>query len=114
VNEHGVPACVTVNVLAPIVTVPVRDVVPAFAATLSVALPDPIPVETVVIQLAVLTAVHAHPAAAVTVAVTTAPPATTDWLVGEIVGGHGKLNEKVFERALGAAPPGPTALTTAS
>jgi len=34
VNEHGAAACVTVNVLAPIVSVPVRGVVPVFAATL--------------------------------------------------------------------------------
>jgi hypothetical protein len=103
-----------VNLLVPIVTVPVREVVPVFAATLNVAVPDPFPVEPVVIHVALLTAVHAHPAAALTVAVTVAPVAASDWLVGEIVGEHGKLNEKVFERALRAAPPGPTALTTAS
>ena len=34
VNVQGAPACVTVNVSSPIVTVPVRDVVPALAATL--------------------------------------------------------------------------------
>ena len=34
VNVHGAPACVTLKVWLPIVTVPVRDVVPAFAATL--------------------------------------------------------------------------------
>ena len=33
VGTHGIP-CVTVNVLPPIVSVPVRDVVPVFAVTL--------------------------------------------------------------------------------
>ena len=113
-NEHGVPACVTVNVLLPIVTVPVREAGSVFAATVNVAVPDPDPAEVVVIHVALLTAVHVQPAAAVTVVVTVAPPAATDWLVGAIVGGHGRLNEKVFERPLDAVPPGPTALTTAS
>jgi hypothetical protein len=34
VTVQDVPACVTVNVCPPIVIVPVREVVPAFAATL--------------------------------------------------------------------------------
>jgi len=34
VNVQGAPACVTVKVWPPIVIVPVRDVVPALAATL--------------------------------------------------------------------------------
>ena len=34
VGAHGVAACVTVNVLPAIVSVPVRDDVPVFAATL--------------------------------------------------------------------------------
>ena len=34
VKVHGTPACVTVKVWPPIVIVPVRDVVPVFAATL--------------------------------------------------------------------------------
>jgi hypothetical protein len=34
VNVHGAPACVTEKVWPPIVTVPVRDVVAVFAATL--------------------------------------------------------------------------------
>lgn len=34
VNEHGAAACVTVNVLPPTVSVPVRGVAPVFAATL--------------------------------------------------------------------------------
>jgi len=34
VNVHGAPACVTVKLCPPIVIVPVREVVPVFAATL--------------------------------------------------------------------------------
>lgn len=34
VKVHGAPACVTVNVCPAMVSVPVRDVVPVFAATL--------------------------------------------------------------------------------
>ena len=34
VGAHGVPACVTVNVLPAIVAVPVREVLPGLAATL--------------------------------------------------------------------------------
>ena len=34
VKVQGAPACVTVNVFPPIVIVPVREVVPALAATL--------------------------------------------------------------------------------
>ena len=34
VKVHGTPACVTVKVCPPIVIVPVREVVPVFAATL--------------------------------------------------------------------------------
>ena len=33
VEVHGAPACVTVNVFPPIVSVPVRDVVAVFGAT---------------------------------------------------------------------------------
>ena len=34
VKVHGAPACVTVKVCPPIVIVPLREVVPVFAATL--------------------------------------------------------------------------------
>jgi len=116
VNEHDVPACVTVKVLAPIVTVPVREAVPVFAATLSVTEPGPAPVAPVVtvIHASLLTAAHTHPAAALTVTVSEPPVAVGDWLVGEIVGAHDKLNENVFDREPAVVPPGPTALTTAS
>ena len=41
---HGAPACVTVKVWPPIVSVPVREVVPALAATLKLTVPLPVPV----------------------------------------------------------------------
>ena len=115
-NVHGVPASVTVKVLVPIVTVPVREAVPAFAATLSVtvSLPTPAAPAVTVIHVALLTAVHAHAASPLTVTVTLPPALLNDWLVGEMPGGHGKLKEKVFDRAPAVEPPGPTALTTPS
>ena len=79
-NEHGVPACVTVKVLLPIVTVPVREVVPGFDATLSVTVPVAIPVapDVTVIQASLLTAVHAHPVPPLTVTVTEPPVPVND------------------------------------
>ena len=70
------PACVTVKVWPPMVTVPVRTTVVAFAATLSATEPLPVPVAPLVtaIQLALLVAVRAHPAVPFTV-IDTAPPA---------------------------------------
>ena len=84
---HGTPACVTVKVLPEIVSVPVRDVPAVLAAIVNVTVPPPDPVApaVTVIHVALLTAVHAHPVGAVTVVLPVPPPATTDWLVGEIV-----------------------------
>ena len=115
VGAHAV-ACVTVKVLPAIVRVPVRLVVPVFAAAAMVTVPFPVPAApaVTVIHAALLTAVHTQPAAALTVVPAVPPAAGSDWLVGEIVGAHGALNENVFERAVGPAPPGPTALTTVS
>jgi hypothetical protein len=116
VGAHGVPACVTVKVAPAIVSVPVRLVVPAFAATVNVTVPDPVPAAPVltVIHAALLTAVQVHPVPALTVLLPLPPAAETDCDVGEMVGAHGALNAKVFDRALGALPPGPTADTTDS
>jgi hypothetical protein len=115
VGAHVV-ACVTVKVLPAIVSVPVRLVVPVLAATLKVTVPPPVPAApaVTVIHTALLTAVHVQPAAALTVVLTVPPAAVNDWLVGEIAGAHGAVNEKVFERALAALPPAPTAETTVS
>jgi hypothetical protein len=116
VNAQGGPACVTERVLPATATVPVRDVVPVFDATLSVTVPPPIPAAPAVTAIhdALLIAVHVHPAAAVTVVLAVPPAADSDWLAGEMVGAQGAANEKVFERALAALPPGPTARTTDS
>jgi hypothetical protein len=63
------PACVTLKVVPAIVSVPDRFVVAVFAATLNDAVPLPVPLAppVTVIHDALLAAVHAHPAPAVTV-----------------------------------------------
>jgi hypothetical protein len=62
------------------VSVPVRAA-PAFAATVMVTAPCPVPVapDTTVIQVAALTAVHEQPAGAVRLTVTDPPAASTPW-----------------------------------
>lgn len=116
VGVQGTPFCVTVNVDPAIVSVPVRLVVPALAATAKVTVPAPTPAAPVltVIQEALLTAVHVQPVPALTVVLPLPPAAASVWLTGEIVGAHGRLNANVFERALDVAPPGPIACTTVS
>ena len=85
-SEHADAFCVTVNVWPPIVTVPVRDCVAALAVTLNVTrpLPLPPPPPETVNQLALLTAVQAHPSAAVTLVNPDPRPEPTVVLVGEI------------------------------
>ena len=83
-----IPACVTVNVLPAIVTVPVRDDVLVLAATLrpTLPLPDPLAPDVTVIQpVLLLTAVHVQPLAADTLTVTVPPLEVTLWDVGVIV-----------------------------
>ena len=79
------------NVLPPIVSVPVRGVVAVFAATLYVIEPLPLPVApaVTVIQASLLVAVQAQPPAAVTVTVPV--PAAEVGLAdaGEMVGVQG-------------------------
>lgn len=74
------PDCVTLKVLLPIVTVPVREVVPVFDATLSVTVPVATPADpdVTVTHCALLTAVHAHPAPPFTVTVTLPPALLND------------------------------------
>jgi hypothetical protein len=67
-----------------------------------------------VIQPALLTDVHVHPLAALTVAVTAPPADAIDCVVGDNVGAQGALNVNVFESALAVEPPGPTAATVAT
>jgi len=117
VNVHGAAAWVTVNVCPAMLSVPVREVVAVFAPTLYATEPEPLPLapEVIVIHAALLAAVHVQPVAAVTV---TLPVAAADVVrleeVGAMLGAHVRLNANVFERALAAVPPGPTALTTDS
>jgi len=91
-NEHGAPAWLTVNVCPAMVTVPVRDPVPVFAATLydTVPLPLPLAPAVIVIHAALLVDVHAHPAPAVTVTVPlTAADEVSVEDEGRIVNEHG-------------------------
>ena len=78
-------ACVTVNVVPAIVSVPVRPVVTVFGATLKPTLPLPLPVAPLVtvIQLALLAADQAQPDPAETVLDPVPPLAVNDPLVGE-------------------------------
>ena len=85
-SEHADAFCVTVYAWLPIVMVPVRDCVVGLAVTLNVtrALPVPPPPPDTVNQLALLTAVQAHPSAAVTFVNPDPRPDPTVVLVGEI------------------------------
>ena len=115
--EQAAAACVTVKVAPAIVSVPVRGVVTVFAATLNDALPGPVPVApaVTVIHVSLLTAVHPHPAAAVTVALPVPPAAGTAWLTGVTVGApHVGVNANVLDRVPPLLPPGPTACTSTS
>ena len=91
VGVHPMPAWVMVNVLPPIVSVAVRDVVLGFAVTLYATEPLPVPVAPAVMvtQLALLVAVHAQPVAAVTVTVPVPAAAVGLADAGEMVGVHG-------------------------
>lgn len=115
--EQAAAACVTVKVAPAIVSVPVREVVTVFAATLNDALPGPVlfaPPVTVIHE-SLLTAVHPHPAATVTVALPVPPAAATDWLSGVTLGvPHVGVNANVLERVPPLLPPGPTACTSTS
>ena len=75
---HDTPACVTVTVWPAIVTVALRDEAAVFAAaaTLTVPSPDPLAPLVTVSQLALLVAIHVHPAGAVNVTAALPPAAT--------------------------------------
>jgi hypothetical protein len=74
-KTHGVPGCVIVKVFPAIVSVPVRDALLVFAATLYATFPLPVPVAPTptVIQASLLAAVQLHPALAVTTTFPLAP-----------------------------------------
>jgi hypothetical protein len=89
---HVTPAWLTVNVWPPIVIVPARVVPLGFAAALKLTVPLPLPVAppvTVSQLVSLLTAVHAQPAADVTVVDPVPPLATTDCDVGASEYVHG-------------------------
>jgi hypothetical protein len=116
VSVQVMPACVTVNVLPAIVSVPVRVDVEVFALTLKLVVPFAVPdaPPVTVIHDALLTAVHAQPVPAVTVALPVPPPEAIDSVVGEIVGVQGAVKEKVLDGRLVPVPPGPIAAIRAS
>jgi len=90
-------ACVTVNVDPAIVSVPVRAP-PVFAATVNVTVPLPVPLAplAIVIQLALLLAVHVQPDCVVTVTGPPVPPSVGNaWLVGLMVYVHPEFCEIV-------------------
>jgi hypothetical protein len=111
-----VPVWVTVNALPAAVTMPTRVVAVVLAATVKVTVPfpDPDAPPVTAIHVTLLAAVHAHPAAVVTVLVPVPPDATNDPLVGDIDHTQGALNENVLERRLALRPAGPTASTSVS
>ena len=76
----------TLKVAPAIVSVPERLVVAVLAATLKEVVPGPVPLAppVTVIHAALLAAVHAHPAPAVTVLLPVPPAAAKVSLVGEI------------------------------
>lgn len=87
-NVHPSAACVTVYVWFAIVSVPWRDCTPVFAEAAKVTVPLPLPLApalTLNQDVALLTAVHVQPAAAVTLADPLPPNAATEPLCGETV-----------------------------
>ena len=80
-----------VNVAPAIVSDPVRLLAVVFAATLNDTGPLPVPDAPLVtaIHALLLTAVHVHQSAAVTVLLPTPAAEVNDWRGGEIVGAHG-------------------------
>jgi hypothetical protein len=108
-------ACVTVTVCPATVTVPVREVVAVFAATVSVVVPLPEPLAgDTVIQAAFEDAVHVHPLVAFTVRLVVPPPLPTDALVGDTVNEHGLLllvNVNGLDGPLRPVPSAPAAAT---
>ena len=86
-NVHGMPVCVTLNVLLPIVTDPLRVVMPVYAAALTVTVPGPVPGDpaVTVIQDELLVAVQPQPAGDVTVMLALPPADVNDCEVGAIV-----------------------------
>jgi hypothetical protein len=70
------PCWFTLNVCPAIVTVPERAAVVGATVSLTVPSPEPLDPDVIVTQLTLLVAVHAHPAAAVTLTATSPPLAS--------------------------------------
>jgi len=86
-NVQPTPACVTMNVWPPIVSVPFRWLVFGLADALNATVPLPLPLAplvTVSQPVLLLTPVHAQPVGAVTLVDPVPPAAVTDWLAGAI------------------------------
>jgi hypothetical protein len=85
-NVHAAAAWFTVKVCPPMVIVPTRATVVAFADTPKVTGPVPAPLEAPVSEShpALTFAAHAHPAVVVIVTDPVPPAAATDWLAGLI------------------------------
>ena len=83
---QGAPDCVTLRVWPAIVTEPVRCAVDVLLATVTVALPLPVPLAPAVIasQLVALLDPHVQPLPAVTATVTASPVSGELRGVGEI------------------------------
>jgi hypothetical protein len=88
--EHSRAACETVKVFPPIVTVPLRAA-PVFGATTKLTDPLPVPLAPAVMLIhdAFGTAVHAHPAAAVTATIPAPPAAVIEAVVAPSAKEHG-------------------------
>jgi len=86
VSLQLMPACVALNVLPAIVSVPERPAVPvlAAAASVTVPLPDPDPPVTV-IQDRLFVVDHVHPVGAVTVTFVLSPPVANAFEASEMV-----------------------------
>jgi hypothetical protein len=87
VSVQGTPSCVALKVLPAIVIVPLRGVLPGFAAAFNVTLPLPDPLEPAmtVIHEAWLVAPQVHPASAVTATVLDSPSGAKSFEPGAIV-----------------------------
>src|SRR6185312_13244974 len=87
VSLQGTPSCVALNVLPAIVTLPLRGVMPGFAAAFNVTVPVPDPVDpaVTVIHEALLVAPQVHPASAVTATVLDSPSGAKSFEPGAIV-----------------------------
>ena len=75
------------NVRSAIVNVPVRSLPVAFAATVKLTVPFPVPLDPLltVIQAALLTAVHVQPACVVTETAPVPPALSIEVFIGEML-----------------------------